>query len=70
MLPLRVHSGAVDADLCLGRIRHQWCQEEMKVCALDLVVAEEWGSPYGLSDDLGLSVCLCGGLVPVCPGLA
>lgn len=69
MLPFRVHSGGVDVDLCLGRIRHRWCQEEMKVCALDLVVAEEWDSPYGPSDDLGLSVHLCGGLVLVCPVL-
>ena len=38
----------------------------MKVCVLDLVVAEEWGSSCGQSDDLNLSVYLCGGFVQVC----
>ena len=69
MLPLRVHSGGVDVDLCLGRIRQRWCQEWMKVCALNPVVAEEWGSPDGLSHDLALSVYLCGGFILVYPVL-
>lgn len=65
MLPLRMHNGGVDVGLCLGRIRQRWCQEGMKVCALNPVVAEEWGSPDDLSDDVALSLSLWG----LCPGI-